>query len=225
MVTFDRDDILGALDELVGMLVAAPGGPHIRIVGGAAIAVRFTRDATTTDVDALYGSAPEVEAAARRVARRRGWPDDWLNDKVKLFASHFDGPEDWLSFDVRDGIEVRIAGAPLLLAMKLRAARGRHDAARHRPPARRLFDHHRQHSGRAVRALYPDELLPPRARAQLRRASPSAREANRPNPARVSAILCQLLARRRRLPGRSRRGDGGEGGRRRAGPGVRTGSS
>lgn len=47
---------------------------------------------------------------------------------MKLFASHFDGPEDRVSFDVRDGVEVRVADAPLL-AMKLRAARGRRDAA------------------------------------------------------------------------------------------------
>jgi hypothetical protein len=167
LVTLDRDDIIGALDELVGVLVAAQAPAHIRIVGGAAIAVRFTRDATTTDVDAIYGSAPEVEVAAKQVARRRGWPDDWLNDKVKLFTSHFDGPEDWVSFDVRDGVEVRVADAPLLLAMKLRAARGRRDAAdidllldacsiTTADAANAVFEHY-----------YPEELLPPRAQAQL----------------------------------------------------------
>jgi hypothetical protein len=167
LVTFDRDDILGALDELVGVLVAAQARAHIRIVGGAAIAVRFTRDATTTDVDALYGPAPEVEAAAREVARRRGWPDDWLNDKVKLFASHFDGPEDWVSFDVRHGVEVRVADAPLLLAMKLRAARGRRDAA----DIDLLLDACSITTAEAAVAVferyYPEELLPPRAQAQL----------------------------------------------------------
>jgi hypothetical protein len=167
LVTLDRDDIIGALDELVGVLVAAQARAHIRIVGGAAIAVRFTRDATTTDVDALYGSAPEVEAAAKQVARRRGWPDDWLNDKVKRFTSHFDGPEDWVSFDVRDGVEVRVADCPLLLAMTLRAARGRRDAAdidllldacsiTTADAAIAVFEHY-----------YPEELLPPRAQAQL----------------------------------------------------------
>ena len=167
MVTLDRDDILAALDELVDVLVAAEARAHIRVVGGAAIAVRFTRDATTTDVDALYGSAPEVDAAARHIARRRGWPDDWLNDKVKAFASHFDGPEDWISFHGREGVEVLIAAAPLLLAMKLRAARGRRDAA----DIDLLLDACEiTTAGAAVvvfERYYPDDVLPPRARAQL----------------------------------------------------------
>jgi hypothetical protein len=63
LVTLDRDDILAALGELVEVLVATGARAHIGVVGGAAIAVCFTRDATTTDVDALYGSAPEVYAA------------------------------------------------------------------------------------------------------------------------------------------------------------------
>ena len=167
MVTLDRDDILAALDELVEVLVAAGARAHIRVVGGAAIAVRFTRDATTTDVDALYGSAPEVEAAVQHIARRRGWPDDWLNEKVKAFSSHFDGPEDWVSFDVRGGVDVRIADAPLLLAMKLRAARGRRDAA----DIDLLLDACEIATAEAAVAVferyYPEELLPPRAQAQL----------------------------------------------------------
>lgn len=167
MVTLDRDDILAALDELVEVLAAAGTRTHIRIVGGAAIAVRFTRDATTTDVDALYGSAPEVEAAAKHIARRRGWPDDWLNDRVKAFASHFDGPDDWVSFDVRDGVEVRIADAPLLLAMKLRAARGRRDAA----DIDLLLDACEiatvEEAVAVFERYYPEELLPTRAQAQL----------------------------------------------------------
>lgn len=93
--------------------------------------------------------------------------DDWLNDKVKAFASHFDGPEDWMAFDVREGVEVRIAAAPLLLAMKLRAARGRRDSA----DIDLLLDACEITTAEAAVAVferyYPEELLPPRARAQL----------------------------------------------------------
>lgn len=60
MVTLDRDDILAALDELVEVLVAAGARTHIRVVGGAAIAVRFTRDATTTDVDPSTAPLPKL---------------------------------------------------------------------------------------------------------------------------------------------------------------------
>lgn len=127
-VTFDRDDIVAALEELVAELTARRSSSHIRIVGGAAIAIHFHRDTTTTDVDALYGKDAHVEEAARQIARARGWPDTWLNDDVKMWTSHFDGPQDWTQFDVRDDVTVSVAGARLLLAMKLRAARGRRDA-------------------------------------------------------------------------------------------------
>lgn len=128
VVAFDREDIVDALGELVEVLASRETKPHIRIVGGAAIAMCHTRDATTTDVDALYGSDPDVEVAAVEIAQRRGWPDNWLNDKAKMFASHFDADDDWVSFDLRDGLVVRVAGPQLLLAMKLWAARGRRDA-------------------------------------------------------------------------------------------------
>jgi hypothetical protein len=127
-VTFDRDDIVGALNELVDVLIEAGADSQIRIVGGAAISVCFTRETTTADVDALYGSDPVVEAAASEIARRRGWPDNWLNDNVKQFASHYDTNDDWIDFKVRDGVTLRIAGAELLLAMKLLASRGVRDS-------------------------------------------------------------------------------------------------
>lgn len=127
-VTFDRDDIVAALAELVDHLVAANASSHIRIVGGAAIAIQFDRHGTTTDIDALYRADPAVEEASRMIARRRGWPESWLNDKVKMWVSHFDGPGDWTHFKVHDDVTVSVAGADLLLAMKLRASRGRRDA-------------------------------------------------------------------------------------------------
>lgn len=127
-VTFDRDAIVAALGELVDHLAAASATSHIRIVGGAAVALQYGRPATTSDVDALYRADPAVEEAVIAIARRRGWPEDWLNDNVKMWTSHFDGPSDWAHFDVREDVTISVAAAPLLLAMKLRSARGRRDA-------------------------------------------------------------------------------------------------
>lgn len=127
--TFDRGDIVSALNELVDVLIQAGAQSQIRIVGGAALAVCFTREATTTDIDAFYGSDSAVEAAALDIARRRGWPDNWLNDNAKQFASHFETDDDWADFEVRDGVTLRIARAELLLAMKLFASRGIRDSA------------------------------------------------------------------------------------------------
>lgn len=127
-VTFDRDAIIAALTELADELVRSGTQIQIRVVGGAAISVAFDRETTTTDVDAMYGANPDVEKAARTIAYRNGWPENWLNDNVKQFASHFDTADDWINLDVRDGVAIRVAGARLLLAMKLFAARGRRDS-------------------------------------------------------------------------------------------------
>ena len=66
-----------------------------------------------------------------------------------------------------DGVEVRIAGAPLLLAMKLRAARGRRDSA----DIDLLLDECAlTNTAQAVQIFeryYPEEALPERARRQL----------------------------------------------------------
>lgn len=101
---------------------------RLRVVGGAALSVAVDRETTTTDVDAMYGANSDVENAARTIAYRNGWPENWLNDNVKQFASHFDTADDWINLDVRDGVAIRVAGVRLLLAMKLFAARGRRDS-------------------------------------------------------------------------------------------------
>lgn len=129
VVHFSRDEIIDALNELVDHLTAVNATSHIRVVGGAAIAVQFDREATTTDIDALYRADPLVADAIEAIARKRGWPESWLNDKVKMWTSHFDKPDDWKHFEVRAGVTVSLARAHLLLAMKLRASRGRRDAA------------------------------------------------------------------------------------------------
>ncbi len=73
VITFDRAAIVAALDELVTHLGRANVAARIRIVGGAAIALQYEREAVTTAIDALYGREPAVEEAAHHIARSRGW--------------------------------------------------------------------------------------------------------------------------------------------------------
>ena len=122
-VTFDRDDIVSALEELAELLGEGGVSTTIRVVGGAALVVAYGRQATTTDIDALYGAPDDVSAAVATIAARRGWPDTWLNDRVKMFASHYDHTAGWVLLATRANVEVWIAPADLLLAMKLLAGR------------------------------------------------------------------------------------------------------
>ena len=78
-------------------------------------------------MDAFLSPADDVKAMAAAIARERGWPDEWLNDKVLMYKSHYDTEDDWKVLLVDGNVTVRVASAELLLAMKLLAGRGQRD--------------------------------------------------------------------------------------------------
>jgi hypothetical protein len=65
-------------------------------------------------------------AAAKKVARARGYPADWLNDAAKIFLP-VDGDPDFRPVIRVGTVEIAVAPPDLLLAMTLGAARGRRD--------------------------------------------------------------------------------------------------
>jgi hypothetical protein len=124
----DRDDIITGLRELIAELRAASEVAGIRLVGGAALALRYFDRGTTQDLDSLHvrpGSDEAVAAAAARVARRHDWDPAWLNFEVtKADALPTLGRAvEWESIYDQDGISIQVASKEALLAMKLRANR------------------------------------------------------------------------------------------------------
>jgi len=125
----DRDDIISGLRDLVSELHAAGEVAGIRLVGGAALAIRYFDRRTTSDLDSLHiqpGNNDAVLAAAARVGNRRGWSDGWFNFAVE----HADSVPrlgrravEWDSIYDRDGVVIQVASKEALLAMKLRANR------------------------------------------------------------------------------------------------------
>ena len=118
-----EEGLLAPVDELVASGVTSA----IYVVGGAAIMLHVEREALTNDVDVLYSSA-EIRASVRSVGVAKRWPETWLNDAAKMWASHYDGDDDWEIRFTRGDVSVRVAQPLLLLAMKLLAGRGRRDA-------------------------------------------------------------------------------------------------
>ncbi len=128
MTALDRDDIITGLRELVAELRAANEVAGIRLVGGAALALRYFDRGTTQDLDSLHvrpGSDEVVAAAAARVAQRHDWDPAWLNFQV----THADAlptlgrAVEWETMYDQDGIVIQVASKEALLAMKLRANR------------------------------------------------------------------------------------------------------
>ncbi len=71
------------------------------------------------------GTDEAVAAAARAVARRRGWDEDWLNFEVTKTAAEpqWGKAVEWETIFDEDGIVIQVASAEALLVMKLRANR------------------------------------------------------------------------------------------------------
>jgi hypothetical protein len=126
---FDREAILGALADLAARLADGDVTTRVCVVGGAALAIsRFGNRAATTDIDvAVYGHQDEVMAHVRALAETRGWPVDWVNTAVVQFWP-FSGEPRWTPVVSRDAVEILVAPADMLLAMKLNAGRGRRDS-------------------------------------------------------------------------------------------------
>ena len=133
-MTLDRDDIVAGLGELAGELDAAGLELTIHVVGGAAIAMEYNTDRqATSGIDAWVNARPAVRQqvvdVVTQIAIRRRWPDDWLNEKAVMFIPEGVGvgPQDWrLALEVGK-VRVFVAQPMMLLAMKLRAGRGRRD--------------------------------------------------------------------------------------------------
>ena len=129
MVTvLDRDDIIAGLRELVDELRAAGEIAGIRIVGGAALALRYFDRGVTHDLDVLHvrpGSDEVVARAAAAVAQRRGWDETWLNFSVTRADAlpTLGRAVEWHTVFDQHGFTIDVASKEALLAMKLRANR------------------------------------------------------------------------------------------------------
>lgn len=124
----ERDDIIVGLRELVDELRNAGEVAGIRLVGGAALALRYFDRGVTQDLDSLHirpGSDAAVAAAAARVAQRHDWGASWLNFEVTRADAlpTLGRAVEWETIYDKHGIVIQVAAKEALLAMKLRANR------------------------------------------------------------------------------------------------------
>lgn len=130
--TLTRNDIINGIRDLILRLREAGSAATIQIVGGAAIALTIDGDRPATmDIDGPITPPEAVRVAAAEIARKKGWPPDWVNDKAKIFLPDGMGRgAEWVTLYDQDGILIQAASPAMLLAMKLRAfeRRGLRDA-------------------------------------------------------------------------------------------------
>lgn len=128
MVSLTRADMIDGLREVVARLHARGSSASIRIIGGAAIMLRYDEDRRITpDIDASIHSDDDLAEIARAISDERGWPVDWLNAHAAGFVPIAAEPL-WEPLHDDDLVSIWVATPGSLLAMKLRAARPSRDA-------------------------------------------------------------------------------------------------
>jgi hypothetical protein len=131
--SFDRKQLLDALDEVGRAAIAANARLDIAVYGGSALMLASNFRFGTEDVDiAELGRAwPEwLTEIVRIVASDNGWSEQWLNDGVTFHLSATAIPaRDLFAFGTfprngeKTGITVFVPTAPYMLALKLKALR------------------------------------------------------------------------------------------------------
>jgi hypothetical protein len=123
----------------LGLRMDARGAQaRLFLVGGAAMALSFSRDRVTRDLDGVFEPKAQVYEEAGLMAAEHGLPDGWLNDAVKGLLPDRQPPiEGTASFSTK-GLDVGVASPEYLFAMKAAAARQETDGEDLRTLARLL---------------------------------------------------------------------------------------
>lgn len=129
MILLRREDMIDGLRELVQELHREGQAGGVRIVGGAAMLLRyFGERRVTPDIDAKIHPEGPALRIARDIGRRRGWDDDWLNSKAATFIP-IARDVGWEAMYDDEMVSVWVISAEALLAMKIRASRPTRDSA------------------------------------------------------------------------------------------------
>lgn len=121
----DKKEIEAGLEAIAKIANSDGVFIELAVYGGSAIALKWEFRKATRDVDIIVsGDATYIRNAAKKVAEKKGWPTDWMNDAVKGFASP-NGDHELYKEYMHDngGIKVFTPSARYLLAMKCMAMR------------------------------------------------------------------------------------------------------
>jgi len=167
MASLTRDDMIDGLTEVIRRLHERGAHATIRIVGGAAMMLRYFEERRVTpDIDASVHTDADLGELVREIATKRGWPPDWLNTAAAGFIP-FAGAGNWEPLYDDEFVSIWLATPACLLAMKLRAARRGRDDEDVAVLLSLLDVETAEDAERIFEEQYPGELPPERAYRML----------------------------------------------------------
>ena len=124
MTKLTKVEIKSALARLSDLAAADGVRLEMTIYGGAAMLLAYDARDVTKDVDAII-YPPEIgRRLVAKVAIERGWPENWLNDDVKMFVATKESKNELVLDNVGiAGLHITRPTAKYLLAMKVVACR------------------------------------------------------------------------------------------------------
>ncbi|MHB1711512.1 MAG: nucleotidyltransferase [Acidimicrobiales bacterium] len=165
----DRNAIEEALLDVAETLDRRGVRAQIYLVGGAAMVLAFHSRFTTDDVDGSVYPTEEVLAVAAEVASRRGLKNNWLSDSAKIFVPVAKEPE-WRPVYRVGSIEIVAADERTMLAITMRASRGRRDEDDIEFLLATCCITSELEALSLYNEFFPEDPLPQRSRPMLRRA-------------------------------------------------------
>lgn len=118
-----RDELLHALAELEKQLGNQGTNATLRVIGGAAIALRYDATRATADIDSVFENYRQVRNAVEETAVKLGLPADWVNSQVHDLGLPFSADHSPDLLVIGPNLTVEIASAEFLLFTKVVSTR------------------------------------------------------------------------------------------------------
>ncbi len=119
-----RAEIVTALQRLSELAQAEGVRLEVTLYGGAVMLLAYDARDVTRDVDAIVHPPAVGRRLVARVGADFGWPENWLNDEVKLYLSTKEAKNELVVAGVSAvGLHITRPTAKYLLAMKVMACR------------------------------------------------------------------------------------------------------
>lgn len=123
---FDKERLEQLLEEFLKELNNRGVKGTIFLVGGAALSLYYFERDSTKDIDAGLPSDPRILEVIKEISIREKLPSNWINSDASMYFG-FPPADYWVIKRNVGEITLKAASPELLLAMKLKASRGRRD--------------------------------------------------------------------------------------------------